>query len=183
MVKQGDGPESFSEVERLAQQGEGTGEAWQDTVRDMRVTAAERADEGYETLTIPAGNTAPVAPGSGDSDRFGFIHVIPGDKTSEFKDLSEGGEFSETDVYQARIGGNVFIVTECRDPDSGIAIFIAGVYQVRQAPALVRAATKRDEMYTHVKQLDGTFLGSFHHDDVSAFFPDPDEFLAFERNY
>lgn len=176
MVKGRDTPGTTDELERLAHQAAGSGEAWEQTVRDMRVTAHEREKEGYKTLTIPAGHTAPVAPGAGDGDRFGFSHVIPDGDVDRFLELFEAGNYSETDVYQAGIQGNVFIVTECRDPDGRLAIFIGGNYQRRHAPALVKAATKRGEMYTHVKKIDGTHLGTFEHDDPSSFFPDPQEF-------
>lgn len=182
MVEQGNGHGAPSDLEQLARQSEGSGDAWEQTIRDMRVTAKERGDEGYKTQTIPAGHTAPKSPQAGDTDRFGLTHVIPDNQVDRFTDLYEAGDYTETEVFQAGVNGNVFIVTECRDPDARLAIFIAGNYQMRHAPALVRAATSRDEMYTHVKQLDGSHLGTFDHGDVAAFFPDPEEFYAFEQS-
>lgn len=181
MVEQGNGQAPPDDLEQLARQSEGSGEAWKKTVQDMEVMANERRDDGYKTLTIPAGHTAPEPPQSGDSNRFGLSHVIPDGQTERFQDLYEAGRYSETGVFQAGVDGNVFIVTEFRDPDARLAIFIAGNYQMRHAPELVRTATKRDEMYTHVKRLDGTHLATFEHDDVSAFFPEPEEFFAYER--
>lgn len=180
MVEEHDGAGTPGEVERLARETEDTSDDWQRAVRDMRAMAMDREENGFETLTIPAGDTTPKPPSSGETERFGLSHLIPGDTVERFQTLYEEGEFTETDVYQARVDGNIFIVTEVRDPDARLAVFVAGAYRMRHAPALVRTATERDEMYSHVRTLDGTHLGTFEHDDVSAFFPDPEEFLAYE---
>ena len=38
-------------------------------------------------------------------------------------------------------------------------------------------------MYTHVQTLDGTHLGSFRHDDVEKFFPDPHKYTGYEVEF
>lgn len=84
--------------------------------------------------------------------------------------------------FRTRPEEGEFIVTVVRDPRTRLAVFVAGAYRMRHAPSLVRTATERDEMCPHVRSLDGTHLGTFKHDDVfSAFFPDPEELLAYER--
>jgi len=173
---------NVDDFERLARSSDVGSDGWQRTIEDMNAMAEDRAEAGFETLTIPAGNTAPVSPDAGDTDRWGLSHVIPGNKAESFERLYDAGTFTETGVYQAGVEGHVFIVTECLDPDAEIVIFIAGAYQMRHAPPLVRAATDRGDMYTHVKTLDGETLGTFEHDDAAAFFPDPEEFYAYERS-
>lgn len=181
MVRTGPDPDSQDlEAEQIAQDSDAVKDGWERTVQDVRRMQADRASKGYETLHIPAGDVAPVAPQDGNSDRYGLSYLIPGNKIEEFTALYERGEFTEFEVYQAATGNSVFIVTECIDPVDDVAIFISGAYQIIQAPQLVRAATKRGTMFTHVRELDGTIIATFEHDDVSAFFPNPDEFYAYE---
>lgn len=153
---------------------------WSRTLHDMRAMAEDRESEGFRTVTIPAGDTATKSPKAGDTDEWGFVHVIPDNKADEFEALYGPGAFDETGVYQLNSGGHVFMVTEHIDLASQEVIFIAGSYRKRFAPGLVKAATSREKLYTHVKTLDGTKLGTFEHDDVDAFFPDPDSILAYE---
>lgn len=174
MVRQG-----ADDGDDLAESSEAIKDNWSRTLHDMRAMSEDREADGYDTVVIPAGDTAPKPPGQ-ESDEWGLVHVVPDNKAEPFLDLYEGCEFDETGVYQMSENGHVFIVTEHIDESSGAVIYIAGSYRMRFAPELVRAAKSRDEMQTHVKTLDGTKLGHFEHDDVDAFFPDPDSFLAYE---
>jgi len=151
---------------------------WQETVQDMRAMAADREEKGFETLAIPSHNTAPVAPGDGDDDRFGLSHLVDGDDAEAFVEFTEGRDFSETGVYQMADGGNVFMVTEHIDHDNEQIVFVAGAFRVVDATATVRAAMDRGKMYTYVRALDQTILGTFEHDDPSDFFPDPDVYYS-----
>lgn len=155
---------------------------WEQTVQDMRTMAGDRERKGYETLTIPSGNTAPIAPSQGNDVRFGFSHLADHSKGQDFLELYEGRNFTDTGVYQIADGGHVFMVTEHIDYDDEIVIFIAGTYRVMDAADLVRAATDRGKLFTYVRKLDRTILGSFEHEDVSAFFPDPEIYHAYESN-
>ena len=154
--------------------------AWLRTLEDMRAMARDREESGYEALTLQAGNTAPMAPDQGETDRWGLIYTVPGEDAEPFGDLVDRASFEETAVYQASIGRETFLVTEALDHDAEIACFIAGSYLRTAAPALVRAAIDRGRMYSHVKTLDGTQYGTIEHDDPAAFFPDPESIYAYE---
>lgn len=180
MVDKADGPDKDLEKERVAQHSDELKDNWQRALSDMQAMAEDRENQGYETLAIPAGDTTPLSPDMGESDRWGLSHVVPGNYADDFEDLYEGSTFEETGVYQMDSGGYVFVVTECIDLDDEVVVFVAGTYDMRQAGGLVDAATEREKMYTHVKKLDGTLLGTFEHDDPSAFFPDPDKFYAYD---
>jgi len=68
---------------------------------------------------IPAGDTAPQAPEHGEYDRFGLVHVIPGNFADDFETLTDG-DFSAYDCYRAESDGRVFLVTELlQEPEDG----------------------------------------------------------------
>ncbi|AFK17800.1 hypothetical protein E6P09_03380 [Haloferax mediterranei ATCC 33500] len=162
--------EGVNRGERLAANAGAEKEAWAATLEDMRALAAELEDDGWSTVTIQAGSTAPTGQ-SDDDDRFGLVYVIPGNKAEPFAEAVESNDFPEYEVYRAEQSGKVFIVTEFRDPESKTAILIAGVFELRNSLGCVRAATETETMYTHIQKLDGTHLGSFRHDDYEKFFP------------
>mgnify|MGYP006273357803 CR=1 FL=1 len=180
MVRQSPGEGSPSDAERLAQTSESIKSSWERTVEDMRAMAADREEKGFSTVTAVAGDTAPVAPQMGESDEFGLTFIISGNEAEDFEASYQGSDFTETGVYQSTREGHVYIVVECIDMEAKEIIYITGAYEMRAAPELVRAATDREKMYTRVKTIDHTEVGVFEHDDVSAFFPDPDEFYAYE---
>lgn len=167
-------------ADRIASQSETIAGGWEDTLADVEAMADDRSDRGFDVVTLPSGDTTPLPPDAGETDRWGLSHVIPGNRVEPFRDLYEGGEFTETGVYQRSVAGHVFMVTECIDPDAGSVILIAGAFEMREAPALVRAAVDRGKLYSHVRTLDRTYVGTFEHDDPSDFFPEPDRFYAYE---
>lgn len=171
---------SSDETDHVAQTQGTVKDAWSRTLHDMQAMAEDRESEGFETATLPAGDTTPKPPSAGETDEWGLVHVVPDNTVESFRDCYEGCEFDETGVYQVMDGGHVFLVTENIDMDSGVVVYVAGSYRMQFAGELVRTATGRDEMYTHVKTLDGTKLGTFEHDDPSAFFPDPETFYSYE---
>lgn len=154
--------------------------ALQQTIADMNAMAADREEAGYETLTVTAGDTTPKTPNTGDSEEWGLSYVIPGDVGDEFVTLYDRGDFNEIGVYQADSDGIRFMVTECLNHDEQIAVFIAGTFQLMHAAPLVRTALDRGHMYTHLKKVDGTQLGSIDHDDPDVFFPNPESVHAYE---
>lgn len=145
--------------------------AWQRTLEDMEATAEEREADGWETLTVAAGDTAPEYPDAGDSDRFGLVHVVPGNKADEIAAFVESGSFPRYDVYRADVQNRVFLVTELLDPETERSILVAATYERPEAMELIGTARERDEMYTHLQRLDGTPIATFEHSDVEKFFP------------
>ncbi|MFC7167168.1 DUF7529 family protein [Halospeciosus flavus] len=172
------GNDDVSEAERLAAHAERHKDAWQQTLEDAQAMADARAEEGWETVVVPAGDTAPEPPEAGDSDRFGLVHVVPDNLADEFLDLFEDADFPVYDVYRAKDEGRVFLVTELLDPDAGVAVYVVGTFELRDAGDLIAAAKSAGTMYTHLQRLDGTHLGSFEHDRPEKFFPKYETFEA-----
>jgi hypothetical protein len=163
-----DGPE---DAERLAADADLLRDAWGRTLEDAQALEADFEAAGWEAILIDAGHTAPVSPDAGETDRWGFVHVIPGNKAEWFVDAFEAGAFPTYDVYRNEAAGRVFLVTAFTDSDAETAILIAGSYEQRFARPLETVAREEGEVYSHVQKLDKTHLGSFRHDDPGKFFP------------
>ena len=181
MVRTDPNGSNENDLEKLARVVEQSSAGLERTIEDMNAMAADREEAGYETLTVAAGDTSPKTPTTGESDEWGLSYVVPGNVADEFVALRERAEFDEIGVYQADENGVRFIVTECLDHDEQIALFIAGAFRLQFAAPLVRTSLDRGHLYTHLKKLDGTHLGTIDHDDPDAFFPDPETVYSYER--
>lgn len=148
--------------------------AWAATIDDMLAMAEEMEENGWDTVTITAGDTGAESPDAGDTDRFGLTYVVPDNKAEAFEEAFEGREFPRYEVYRAEREGRSFVLTVLLDPETATAILLAGNYELRTAGGCIRAAIEADAMYTHVQLLDGTHLGSFRHEDYEKFFPESD---------
>lgn len=156
---------------------------WQATIDDMNGMAGELEQEGWTVTAIAAENTAPNPPDVGDTDRYGFIHVIPDNAAESFSEVferghEEGGGFPEYEVYRSESGGRVFQVTVLYDEQTASVILLAGNYELQHAQELMETATEREELYTHVQTLDTTLLGSFRHEGWEIFFPNAEQRLG-----
>lgn len=174
-----DGEGAPDELDQIADDADLIRDAWQRTVEDTRAMAADREEAGYETLTVFSQDTSPIAPDVEDVEHWGLTYLVDSDDADAVVDARERAAFDETAVYQAGSGPTTFIVTECIDHDEELVVFVAGAFQKREATGLVRAATERDEMHTHFRKLDGSVIASIDHDDVSAFFPDPQQYYSY----
>lgn len=145
--------------------------AWQRTVAELNRLEAELEAAGQHVVAIPAGHIAPVPPDAGETDRFGLVHVIPGEEAEAFTDAFEAGAFVEYEVFRRQVGHRLFLLTKLGAPDAEVTILLAGSVATTYADGLREAAASRGEIYTHVQLLDGTHLGSFRHDDPALFFP------------
>jgi hypothetical protein len=181
MVEIGDDDPDYAE--RISASAEVTRSAWGDTLDEMEAMAEELEAEGWETLTIAAGHTAPENPDSGEGDRFGLTHVVPDNKAEPFEELFEPGAFTRYGVYRNDVEGREFVLTVLYDDDREAAILVAGSYELRHAIGCVAAAKEAGEMYTHVQTLDKTHLGSFEHDDYELFFPHADRIEDWDVEY
>jgi len=151
--------------------GAGDPGAWERTVTEMRELAADREADGWETVTVRAGDTAPEPPEAGESDRFGFVYTVPGSAADPFRAVYEAGQFDSYTVYRRRAGDTLFLVTEVADTDAERAVYLAGAVDLGVAGDLRETAAEAGELHSHVQLLDWTHLGSFRHDDPAAFFP------------
>ncbi|MFC4552150.1 MULTISPECIES: DUF7529 family protein [Halorussus] len=176
MPETGAGDDNPDYAERIAASADVEKGAWQRTLEDMKAMAEELEEEGWDVLTIAAGHTAPTNPDAGETDRWGLVHVVPGNKAEPFAEMVDTGKFPQYQVFRNEMNSRAFVVTQLLDPDTEQAILIAGNFELRHAPGLVTTALEEDEMYTHVQKLDGTHLGSFRHDDAEKFFPNPQRY-------
>ena len=144
---------------------------WAATLADMRTMADELEAEGWETLSIVAGDTAAVAPGDGDDDRFGIVHVIEGGDADRLETLVAEGTFDGSDAYVAVSEGTEYAVTVCRDTENRTAVLFAGAFEYESASKCFVAARSAGVVYTHAQRLDGTPVAAFEHDDPALFEP------------
>lgn len=174
MTKIGDGVDS---AERTAADAETFKDAWSRTLGDVDRMAEGLAEEGWETLVLPAGDTAPEPPEDGPSGRHGLVYVVPGDRAERLRELLVEATLHEYDVYRTTVEGRVFIVTELRDPDHEVVVYVAGNYELHTADRLVETVADTGTMYTHLQKLDGTAVATFEHDDWQKFFPNAEHFV------
>lgn len=144
--------------------------AWQQTLDEMESMAADRASEGWETLTVTAADTAPEPPDAGQSDRFGLVYTVDEETADAFPPIHEKG-FDRYEVYRRRVGNVTYLVTELQNTERREVVFVAGAVEMEFADELLDAAAERGELYTHLQTLDWTHVGSVRHDDPAAFFP------------
>ncbi|WP_158058531.1 DUF7529 family protein [Halorussus halophilus] len=183
MPETGAGDDEPDYAEQIAANADVHKNAWQQTLDDMKALGEELESEGWDVQTIGAGHVAPTNPDAGGSDRFGLVYVIPDNMADEFEQAVETGSFPQYQVFRNEMQGRVFQVTKLLDPETEQAILLAGSYELRHAPGMVKTALERDEMYTHVQTLDQTHLGSFRHEDVETFFPNPQRYEDYEVDF
>lgn len=147
-----------------------TNEGWVQLLDEMEAMAADLEAEGWETLSMAAGDAAAVGPDDGHTDQHGYSYVVPGDDADRFEELFEPDGFPRTEVYRATTETHLFVLTVFLDPATEVAILVAGVLERETLVVCRRHA--QETMYSHLLRLDGTHLGSFEHDDPEPFFPD-----------
>lgn len=148
------------------------GNAWARTLESATDMADDLRAEGWEVVTVRAGHVAPEPPEAGDTDRFGYVYLAQGEIAEQFRDAIADGSFESYEVFARREGSDLFLLTRVLDPDGGLAVLLVGAVDLTQAADLAAAARERGEMYSHVVLLDGTHLGSFHHDDPDVLVPE-----------
>lgn len=162
-------------LESVASNADEYKQSWQATLEDMHALAEQREDEGWDVLELVAGDTAPMGRDTAEDDgEFGLSYVVGAEDAEAFREVFEAGEFPVYDVYRQTQMGHVFIVTELRDPETEQVVFVAGAYVQRDEKMCAYTAREEDEMYTHVRKLDGTTLGVFRHEGYEKFFPHAD---------
>jgi hypothetical protein len=169
--------EEIDEAERVAALADRHRDAWERTLEDAQSLAENRAEEeGWDTLVIPAGDTAPETKEAGKFGRFGLTHVIPSNFADDMAELTDG-DFSGYDAYRAESDGRVFLVTELLSPEEEVAIYVVGTYELQNAGDLIQEAAENGVMYTHLQRLDGTHVTSVAHEKPEKFFPNMEQFL------
>lgn len=147
---------------------------WETTLADMRSMATELETAGWRTLSIVAGDTAPVSPADGPKadDRLGLVHVVQGIDADGLEEVVERCTLSRSEAYFAVVDGTEYVVTVVRDPDERQAVLLAGAFDYRQAGDCFAAAIREDRIATYIQRLDGTQVAVFEHDDPTLFEPE-----------
>ncbi|MFC7141147.1 hypothetical protein ACFQMA_15085 [Halosimplex aquaticum] len=148
--------------------------AWSRTLREANEMAeALRADD-WEVVTVRAGHLAPVAPDSGETDRFGLVYVAPDGVAESLPAAVDGAEFERSAAFRQRVGDDLFLLTRVEDPDERVAVLLVGALDLSRPEAsdLAGAARDRGRLYSHVELLDGTHLATFRHDHPADFLPE-----------
>jgi len=174
--------DDIDDGDRVAALADRHRDAWQRTLEDTEALAEQRAADGWETLVIPAGDTAPESPDVGETNRFGLVHVVPGNFADDFEELTDGNpRFASYNVYRAENDGRVFVTTELIDDENDLAVYVVGTYELRHAGDLIQTAVEQKAMYTHLQRLDGSRVASIVHQDPEKFFPHVDRFVDDEE--
>lgn len=150
----------------------GTNNGWVRLLEEMDAMEEQLRQDGWETLSIPAGDAAPVVPETSRLDRHGFAYVIPGDDAERFTELFVPDGFPQSEVYRAVEGSNLFVLTVFRDPPTEAAVLLAGVLDLADIDECREISERTGTMYSHILKVDGSHVGSFEHDDPTPFFPD-----------
>jgi len=150
--------------------------AWKDTIADMEAIAEEWREEGYEVTDIVSVDAGPIGRDSNDDDgEYGMEFVIPDDDADEFVEAFQAGEYGQYDVYRGEVEADAFIVEELVDHEVERVVLLAGAYPLRDTQMCAYAAREEEEMFTFVRTLDKTRLGTFRHDGYRKFFPRADD--------
>ncbi|WP_255169679.1 DUF7529 family protein [Natrononativus amylolyticus] len=155
--------------------------AWKQTIEEMANLASSLEADGWDVCEIPAGHTSAETRTQGDSDRFGLVYVIPGNKVEPFEKAFVEGGFPQYRVFKRDLTGRTYLLTQLLEPSNGRAILLAGNVSMYDLATLVDVAVEEDEMYTHVQTLDTTHMGSFRHDSYEHFFPNPERYSQHRR--
>lgn len=163
-----------AETDEPAANGDRHPEAWKRTIEDMRAMGEMRREQdGWDVVEIEPARTVPVGDDTDRVEEFGFVHVVDDEETAEeFANAFGRCSFPRYRVYRNTVEDSVFFVTEAMDPAQETAVLIGGRYDVGAANDMVAAATRRDEVYTHVEGPEGDLLGTIQHDSCDKFVTD-----------
>ncbi len=137
--------------------------SWSRTLETMHRLADERRDDGWEVVTVMAAHTDTVSKDMGDHDRFGLTHIIPNNHVDAFSDTYDPDRFTEYQAYGTDVQGFKYVVLELLDLDGNRSILIACRYDMMYADGMIKNARNEGVLYSHVKTIDGTILGTFAH--------------------
>lgn len=140
-------------------------ESWSRTLETMEQMAHDRQDDGWEVVTVMAAHTDVVSRDMGDHNRFGLTHIIPNNHVDRFTDTFDTDLFTDYRAYGSDVEGFKYVVLELVDLENERSIMIACRYDMTLADGMVSNARDEGVLYSHIKKIDGTILGTFAHDD------------------
>lgn len=149
--------------------------AWERTLEEMDVIADDRLDDGWSVLTVIAAHTDTVGREMGQDDKFGLVHVIPGNFADELADTYDEEAFTEYLAYGRDVANSMFVVTEFIDAETKRSILVASRYDMAHPSADRMVASAEDEgiLNTYFKKIDGTILGTFEHEEYEPLITRP----------
>lgn len=168
-----DADDTDPRTERLKDPQGAHSEAWKRTLEEMEAIAADRRDDDWDVVTVMAAHTNAVSRDMGDDSDFGLFHIIPNNHADRFVDAWDADAFTEYLAYGKEVQKYMYLVTEFIDPEDERSILIASRYDTMLASGMVAAATDEGVLYTHVKTIDGTILGTFEHEEYGPLLGKP----------
>jgi len=154
-------------LQRLASGASVRKKGWEQTNEEMELLADERRADGFDVVTATTLHTDTVTPDMGDDpERFGFVHVVPDNHADAVADALDALDVTRYEAYRSTVDGNAFLVVELIDESTSRALLFASYYDPTEATAMVAAARERDVLYTHLKRIDGTHLGTIRHEAI-----------------
>lgn len=144
---------------------------WEELLEDAEQLAADRRDEGWETLVLTPGDVTPVA---SDPPLRGLDVVVGGD---EFETLQrwveeEGISFASSNVYRQERSDVVFVLLALLDEPSETAVFCPLYYHRQVAEEMLQAVEDAGTIFVSVRSLSPDETVSFEHDEPALFVAD-----------
>jgi len=150
-------------------------DAWERTLAEAERISRNLVDDGWTTLTIPTGAVTLKPPSAGETERFGFIHVVPGNYADKFDREFADVDYTAYDVFRKEIEREVYFITVLYAAEERKTILLAGAYRADMESNLEEAGREAGVIYTHLQRLDGTHLCSIEHDQFEKFFESTEE--------
>lgn len=147
--------------------------AWSRLLEEMDALAEGRRKEGWDVTTVVAAHTDTVSKDMRDHDRFGLMHIVPDNHAEEFTDAYDPDAFTEYLAYGNEVEKFLYVVTELIDPENSRSVMIASRYDMVMAGGMVQSAHEEGVLYTYVKTIDGTILGTFEHEEFDPLISSP----------
>ncbi len=154
---------------------------WEDVIDDLEATAAEYAEDGWETVVVHPGDVTPLPTktavlNEADVDRLGFDVLLPGDEFEAVAETVENTTFGEYDAYRGESGSLVFAVVVMKSDDD-TAVCFPIYYDADDAGIMLKRAAEQAELRTYLRPLDDSERVVFVHAAPERLFPaefDPD---------
>lgn len=149
--------------------------AWKRTLEEMEVIADDRRSDGWSVLTVIAAHTDTVGRDMGQNDRFGLVHVIPGNYADDLAETYDEDAFTEYLAYGRDVSNSMYVVTEFIDPDDERSILVASRYDMGtpSAEKMVSSANEAGALRSYFKKIDGTILGMYEHEEYEPLITKP----------
>lgn len=145
--------------------------AWEQTLEDQDSIAEDRREDGWEVLDVMAIHTDTVSIDMNDHDKFGLMHILPDSQAEEFEAEFDPDEFTEYLAYGSLVDGFMYAVIEFIDPEEKRSILLATRYDLKRSQGLFESVRKEGVLYSHVKKVDGTYVGSFEYEEYEPLLP------------